>query len=572
MEGTRTRTSTTPAGAVHSAPRNPASVGPHEPALGLRQRRQLDRRGVHRAQAHLPPGEALVDERRQAHDQRRRRPRRPAGRCRRRSLRGWRRGRRRPAPPRRRPGRRPRWRASRGSTAVTLTANRTAAAPASAGLGVEAEGHQQKPAGQPLKRPGAELGDGGHGGRGAGRRNTRRPSRRRSSERRSADQQRLQPPRARHRRGRDQHRREQHRQQHRERGERDSSSRPRRGGRATLTLDRLIAAPRMASASRFRSVWETIVPEHHRQRLARPPEPPRDDQRARGLAQAGGQRRGHQHADEGPLHRVAAFGRAARSARRRRIECQASARTNIAAHMRPRPAATRPGLEATQRGRDAGRRRPAAAPARRGPAGERARHERRAAQRAQAPRRGAGRRAGRLQARQALGGDPRQQVGGRKAVADGQRGPARVAGAPIAQRLLVAVEHFGGHVRPGEALGALAAPSGHAPAQARSSASRAQRLGQRERVAGGPRAGRRGRRARRRGSRGCPRRARASPAANASVRTMPKLSPPSEGAHSTSARGELLRACAARRPCRARARRGRRASCGRPPPAPRRRA
>ncbi len=52
-------------------------------------------------------------------------------------------------------------------------------------------------------------------------------------------------------------------------------------------------------------------------------------------------------------------------------------------------------------------------------------------------------------------------------------------------RLLVAVEHLGGDVRPGEALGALARGERHALAPAWIERERAQRLGERERVAGG---------------------------------------------------------------------------------------
>ena len=44
--------------------------------------------------------------------------------------------------------------------------------------------------------------------------------------------------------------------------------------------------------------------EHDRQSVARAAEPARDDQRARGLAEARGQRRRHQHADRRALHGV----------------------------------------------------------------------------------------------------------------------------------------------------------------------------------------------------------------------------------------------------------------------------
>ena len=51
--------------------------------------------------------------------------------------------------------------------------------------------------------------------------------------------------------------------------------------------------------------------------------------------------------------------------------------------------------------------------------------------------------------------------------------------------MLVAVEHFGGDVRPGIALGALARGGGHARAARGREREPAQRLGERERVAGG---------------------------------------------------------------------------------------
>ena len=61
---------------------------------------------------------------------------------------------------------------------------------------------------------------------------------------------------------------------------------------------------------------------------ARAPEAPRHDERARRLAEAGGQGRRHQHADEGALQRVARRTRAPGSAARR-IACQARARKTI---------------------------------------------------------------------------------------------------------------------------------------------------------------------------------------------------------------------------------------------------
>ena len=291
---------------------------------------------------------------------------------------------------------------------------------------------------------------------------------------------------------------------------------------------------------------------------------------ARARARRGArQRRGHQHADERSLHRVAPR-RAAPQRRRRRIACQAIARANIDAHIRARPARIRPGLEATS---EAPRRAPprcAAAPQR-----ERARHERAgeraAAQRAQARARrptsgGAGSRAAWAGARPgcaAAGPRARARSADRHA-------PARVAGAADAPRLLIGVEHLGGHVRPREALGALARGARHPRAGARrartarsaSASARASPGGHEPAVdavaehvaiAGDVR--------------GDHRRARGE----ASVSTMPKLSPCSDGAH-TRPHAQARRACAPRRPCPARARRGRRASCARPRRRSRRRA
>ena len=61
-----TQASATPAAQSAAAPTEA------RPARAGRQRGQAHRRGVDRAQPHLAPGEALVEQRRQAHDQRRR--------------------------------------------------------------------------------------------------------------------------------------------------------------------------------------------------------------------------------------------------------------------------------------------------------------------------------------------------------------------------------------------------------------------------------------------------------------------------------------------------------------------
>ena len=194
-----------------------------------------------------------------------------------------------------------------------------------------------------------------------------------------------------------------------------------------------------------------------------------------------------------------------------RMACQAMARANMAAHISASPAATRPGLEASS---EAATRVDADALQReRGQPGgsERADGEAGAAQGAQcaaaAPasgRRGpAAARAAARRGRAAAG----RRARGRSARRRGRR--SRRPERRRAMRLLIAVEHFGGHVRPGEALGALARGERHARAQAWIERERAQRLGKRERVAGRHEQPVEHRHAGRRGSRGCRRRPRA---------------------------------------------------------------
>ena len=102
----------------------------------------------------------------------------------------------------------------------------------------------------------------------------------------------------------------------------------------------------------FSSVWETIVPEHDGQVLARSPGPPRDDQRARRLAEAGRQRRGHQHADERALQRRRTASPARSGSAARRIACQENARSDHRrAHQRRGRAAPRSGWSAAARRR-----------------------------------------------------------------------------------------------------------------------------------------------------------------------------------------------------------------------------
>ncbi len=211
--------------------------------------------------------------------------------------------------------------------------------------------------------------------------------------------------------------------------------------------------------------------EHDRQRLPRAAETARDDQRARGLTQARRERGGHQDADERALHRVAAFGLApGRGGREDRVP------------------GDRPGKHRGAHQREAGGEQAGAGGEQaRGDAADADVHEREQREREAAERgchqraRGAARAwsadaarailrpdpaedvlAGRgLQARQTLGGNTRQQIGGNQAEAHPDTGGPR-RGTPDGQRLLVAVEHLGGDVRPGKALGAHARGGGHA--------------------------------------------------------------------------------------------------------------
>ena len=73
--------------------------------------------------------------------------------------------------------------------------------------------------------------------------------------------------------------------------------------------------------------------EHDRQVLPRTPGAPRDDQRARRLAEPGRQRRGHQHADERALHRVGQPDPRRGAARRAGSRARRTPRSTIARHI-----------------------------------------------------------------------------------------------------------------------------------------------------------------------------------------------------------------------------------------------
>ncbi len=265
--------------------------------------------------------------------------------------------------------------------------------------------------------------------------------------------------------------------------------------------------PSRVSASRFRSVWETIVPSTTGSvSRARP------RRRATISAREGSPRRAGSVVDMSTPMNVPCIA-SLRLARRHvgahaRIACQAMARANIDAHITPRPASDQAGLGGEQTRCDAVHADVREREQCEHEAEDAGDDEAHAAQQAwhactgYAPRarpRGDERR---LQAGQAFGGDARQQVRRREAVA--HRGaPQARDGRADGSRALVAVEHLRGDAaarrsarrararrRPCVFAAARRAPGGAATRRARA----------RPPVA---RAGRRGRRAARRGSRGC---------------------------------------------------------------------
>ena len=206
---------------------------------------------------------------------------------------------------------------------------------AGAGLAVEPERHQQQPAGQPLQRPGAQLRERSRASAARGSRNTERPRRRRSSgAAKPARARACSAPEARDGRRRHEHGRGEHGEQRGERRQREQHQ------VAVVSLEHADARERDdAEHAQREQVQQRLGDhraEHHRQRLARAAEAARDDQGARGLAEARGQRRGHQHADERALHRVAPF-RPPPGRRRREDRVPADrAREHRRAHQRQR--------------------------------------------------------------------------------------------------------------------------------------------------------------------------------------------------------------------------------------------
>ena len=299
--------------------------------------------------------------------------------------------------------------------------------------------------------------------------------------------------------------------------------------------DRAEHAP---APTRLRRVWETSVPSTIGQRLAHAAEPARHDQRARGLAETGRQRGGHQHADNVPRARRRGGARACSGSAARRIACQDSARSDHrGAHQaegQQHPGrAWRPSaawlIESMPIRWSASQ--PSPRPRRLAATAATCAHSARRAG-APAPRLGAGSSAGQpLRARLGAAGDRRAAAPWHGARGRRRRGAAGTRSRPRRRSITSPAT-----LRPGEALGALARGGGHARrgARARARARAAPRRARPASAAGHEHAvhavadhvavARRCRRPR-----------PACPAANASVSTMPKLSPPSDGAQSTSA-------------------------------------
>ena len=422
---------------------------------------------------------------------------------------------------------------------MTLTANSTAAAAPRPARCVEAERDEQHVAGQPLDAPRGELrrrsrrrrgaGCGRRAGRGAPASSRARAWRIHACTRASAT---ACPPRSSS--GRDEHGDEDG--QRRDREQRPARPWRSRRGRPSRTS----TTPRITSATMLSSVWDTSVPSTTGSVSRGAAEPARDDQRARGLAQARGQRRRHEHADERALHRVA---------RRTRACGQRRAQDRVPGDgaQRPSTGTSAPSATSTQAGSSEQRLADVVEPIRcsasaRGSAAERRRRRRRRGARS--------RRSGDARPPRASGSSLGRRCG------RAARPAGRAGSAPSADRGALARPCGRGHRRSRprrpraprrrraarrSAGRARRRPRRHRGAARGLEREVAQGLGERGRVAARDEHAVARRRARRRGSRRCRDATTGVPAAKASVSTMPKLSPPSDGAHSTSALASAAR-------------------------------
>ncbi len=291
--------------------------------------------------------------------------------------------------------------------------------------------------------------------------------------------------------------------------------------------------------------------------VARAAGAPGDDQRTRRLAEAGGQRGRHEHADERPLQRVAE--RDARAGQRG-LEDRVpgdGADGHRGAHQR-QPGQHPGGRGVEQRAADLVE--PDALERRVGEedAGGGGEHGGDAAQRGERGPAAAGLERW-LGAGQALGRDAGTAVGGNGAEALGGTAGDRERHAGRdgeLARLGVGVEHLAGDVGPGVALGALAGRAAELGAAGRVLVEVAQRAGQRGGVAAGDEHAVAAVAQRRRGSRRCPRRRRACRGRR--PRSGPCRSSPRRATARRARRRRRARpASPRRRPCRApRPRRG----------------
>ena len=303
-----------------------------------------------------------------------------------------------------------------GITAVTLTANSTPLRRRpTPDVAVEAQGHQQKPAGSALQAPRRQLE--GRGDRRLARLAEDAQARAHAHERAAqpADE-RLQARR-----------------------ERETAARGTSTGASSTIASSASGAERdgeqravvavergrrwrtsrrrgSPSASRLSSVCETIVPSTTGSvSRARP------SRRATISAREGSPRRAGSVADISTPMNVPCIASRRRAGRHvgaaLRIACQAKPRANIEAHISPRPAASRPGLEASRLASTPSTPiRDSASSASASPAKRDAHQPASAAKREQTQRAAARLDAGRLESSAGAGRTARQQVGGREAV------------------------------------------------------------------------------------------------------------------------------------------------------------
>ena len=208
--------------------------------------------------------------------------------------------------------------------------------------------------------------------------------------------------------------------------------------------------------------------EQDRERLAEPADPAGDDHRPRGLAEAGRQRRRHQHPDHRRRGEVAAAQDRGPGSAERAVRYQAAGPEEHRERTSERRGDQHPGevgadgalddaVEADPLRREIGQ------PERRRALRRRGRRGGRRGGRASSGRIGSG-----LGRGDAGGGHPRQPVGGGEAEAAGPAGQP-VGGLGDVDRPLVDALDLSGDPRPGEALGALAGRARPSRAPARGS-------------------------------------------------------------------------------------------------------